>query len=169
MSSTLLLGETYMEVQTRSTVSQTEPPTTSLRPSLRGRGRSAMTTTACHRTTLEMPACACRKLGRDFGNLECRQKRRFRRNKEWFSAMEEKISTGKLHELGVESQPFLEGTDQYGITSNFHSLSRKLASVLMMARTWTLILRMLIVLVMLTWARHDHLWSSFKKVFNSHN
>ncbi|KAI9922605.1 hypothetical protein PsorP6_000408 [Peronosclerospora sorghi] len=149
MPSTLLLGETYMEVQTRSTVSQTEPPTTSLRPSLRDRGRSAMTvrtkrrratdfpkttrcslpyvekkrssTTACHRTTLEMPACACRKLGRDFGDLECRQKRRFRRNKKWFSATEEKISTGKLHALGVESQPFLAGTDEYGITCNFHS------------------------------------------------
>ncbi|KAI9916769.1 hypothetical protein PsorP6_016905 [Peronosclerospora sorghi] len=66
-----------------------------------------------------MPACACRKLGRDFGNLECRQKRRFGRNK-WFSTTEEKISTGKLHALGVESQPFLAVTDEYGITSNFH-------------------------------------------------
>ncbi|KAI9914464.1 hypothetical protein PsorP6_008111 [Peronosclerospora sorghi] len=68
-----------------------------------------------------MPACACRKVGRDFGNLECRQKRRFRRNKKCFSATEGIISTGKLHVLGVESQPFLEGTDEYGITSNFHS------------------------------------------------
>ncbi|KAI9905827.1 hypothetical protein PsorP6_014165 [Peronosclerospora sorghi] len=38
-----------------------------------------------------------------------------------FSATEENISTGKLHALGVESQPFLAGTDEYGITSNFHS------------------------------------------------
>ncbi|KAI9917769.1 hypothetical protein PsorP6_012409 [Peronosclerospora sorghi] len=78
-------------------------------------------TTEYHQTTLEMLACACRKLGREFGNLECRQKRRFRRNKKWLSATEENISTGKLHALGVESQPFLAGMEDFGITSNFHS------------------------------------------------
>ncbi|KAK1932503.1 putative serine/threonine-protein kinase/receptor [Phytophthora citrophthora] len=81
-------------------------------------------TTACHRASLEMPTCACRKLGRGFSNKE-RHKRRFRRNKKWFAIMEESISTGKLLSHDVESQPSLAETDEfeeYGVSGNWEDM-----------------------------------------------
>jgi serine/threonine protein kinase len=72
--------------------------------------RSSMT--ACHRASAELPACACRKLGRGFGQ-ERGQKWRFRRNKKWFAIMEESLSTGKLLSQDVESHPSLAETDDF--------------------------------------------------------
>ncbi|KAL3667411.1 hypothetical protein V7S43_007637 [Phytophthora oleae] len=81
-------------------------------------------TTACYRASTEMPACACRKLGRGFSNKQ-RHKRRFRRNKKWFAIMEESISTGKLLSHDVESQPSLAETDdfeEYGVSGNWEDM-----------------------------------------------
>ncbi|KAG7382586.1 hypothetical protein PHYPSEUDO_004727 [Phytophthora pseudosyringae] len=82
-------------------------------------------TTACHRASAEMPACACRKLGRGFGSPERSQKRRFRRNKKWFAIMEESLSTGKLRRHDAESQPSLAETDEfeeYGASGNWEDM-----------------------------------------------
>ncbi|KAG2774996.1 hypothetical protein PC129_g512 [Phytophthora cactorum] len=82
-------------------------------------------TTACHRASTEIPACACRKLGRGFGSKERRQKRRFRRNKKWFAIMEESVSTGKLRSHEADLQPSLAETDEfkeYGISGNWEDM-----------------------------------------------
>lgn len=82
-------------------------------------------TTACHRASTEIPACACRKLGRGFGNQERRHKRRFRRTKKWFSIMEESVFTGKLRSHNAASHPSLAETDgfeEYGVSGNWEDM-----------------------------------------------
>ncbi|ETO64706.1 TKL/SHK protein kinase [Phytophthora nicotianae P1976] len=82
-------------------------------------------TTACHRASTEIPACACRKLGRGFGSKERKQKHRFRRHNKWFAIMEEMVSTGKLRPHDAGLQPSLAETDEfeyYGTSANWEDM-----------------------------------------------
>ncbi|KAG7396017.1 hypothetical protein PHYBOEH_002889 [Phytophthora boehmeriae] len=88
--------------------------------------KTRSSTTACQRisSTSSVPDCACRQLGRGVDIHDRGQRRRFRRNKKWFSIMEESITTENVS-TDIGSMPSLDETDEfegYAISGNWEDM-----------------------------------------------